>query len=204
MSNFSWKIQHTDLFSRSMVVEYTKDGVSIPLNIPMPQSNDEIISTINRHAPIVAWEQAKKPVASVIVGMTGTGLSTTAPTTLCQIKATASGKINQMRDMIIDAGVIYKSYQFASDEQTINRLTAIITSAQTGIPLREDFAWRSTINEMIPMTLSELCELLNAMTRKITSTYSTAWEKKQQINDASTEEEVAAVTWTDLAVGVKL
>jgi hypothetical protein len=204
MSNFSWKIQQINLPLRCMVVEYIKDGMPISLNIPMPQSNDEIITTINQYAPFSTWEQTTKPVASVIVGMTGTGISLTDKPLLDQLKDKAKGKINLTRELIIKFGVEYKGHQFASDEQTISRLSAIITSTQLGSELQDDFAWRSVANEMIVMTLPELVELLSIMTRNVSATYAISWEKKQQIDKSVTEQEIAAVTWATDALKVIL
>ncbi|CAB4129474.1 Domain of unknown function DUF4376 [uncultured Caudovirales phage] len=204
MSNFSWKIQHVDLESRSMVVEYKKDGVAKTLNIPMPEKTEDVNATIHSYSPQWFWEQAKKPVATVFAGMTGAGFAVVEPEPLDSIKESAKGKINQYREMIIEAGVRYKNHQFNSTEQTINRLTAVITSAQSGIPLPADFAWRTTTNEMISMTLSELCELLKEMTQKISDTFAISWDKKRQIDAATTEEEVGAVTWVDSALGVRV
>ena len=203
MSNFSWKIQHVDLTLRSMVVEYAKNGITTSLNIPIPQRNDEIIATINQYAPISIWEQPTQ-VASIMVGMTGIGISIEDKPTLEKLKDQAKGKINQIRKIIINFGVVYKGIKFDSDEETISRLSAIISSAQLGNPLPDNFAWRSANNEMIPMTMTELIELLNVMTQNVSSTYSTSWEKKQQIDNAQSEDEIAAVKWESDALNVIL
>lgn len=203
MSNFSWKIQHVDLPLRSMVVEYTKNGISKSLNIPIPQRNDEIITTINQYAPTAIWDQPLQ-VASVMSGMTGIGISFTEKPTLDQLKDKAKGKINKIRELIINSGVVYKDVRFDSNEQTISRLSAIISSAQNGIPLPENFAWRSTNNEMIPMALPDLVELLNVMTQNVSNTFLMSWEKKQQIDKAQTEDEIASVKWESDALNVIL
>ena len=203
MSNFSWKIQHTDLASRCMVVEYSKYGISIPLNIPMPEKTEEISTVIHKYAPLLQWEQATKPIASVQTGMTGTGYALPGTHPLDQLKAAAKGKINQYREMIIKSGVSFNGYQYNSDDQTVNRLSAVITSAQSGIPLSSNFAWRTATNEMIPMTLADLCALLKKMTELISVTYTTSWDKKAQIDNATTEEEINAVEWAALVLGVR-
>ena len=204
MSNFSWKILHVDVDSRSMVVEYKKDGITKSLNLPMPNQTDDVTVVIHSYAPHDYWEQAKKPLATVFAGMTGSGTSITQATALEDAKDKAKGKINMYRDIVISAGVPFKGYQFDSTEQTINRLTAVITSVQAGVPLPEDFAWRTKTNEMVKLTLTELGELLKAMTQKVTDTFTMSWEKKQQIDNAKTEDEVAAVHWVDLSIGTRV
>lgn len=199
MSNFLWKILHVDISTRCMVVEYTKNGISLSLNIPIPSSNAEIITTVNQYAPVTEWEKSKTPMANVIVGMSGTGVDATVKPTIDRLKENAKGKINLIRDIIIDYGVEYKGYRFDSTESTVNRLTAIVTSIQAGYPLPEDFAWRTVDNVMVPLTADDLIKLLNIITSNISSTFIVSWEKKNQIDKAITEEEISSVTWEHVA-----
>lgn len=150
------------------------------------------------------WLVARKEAAATATGFAAIQAAVVNSTpfiTLEQKKDLRKKQIDAYRDKIIASGVQYMSYQFDSDQESLTRLTSLVTSLNAGNNLPANFVWRSTTNTHVTMNESQVTGLLHAMTEKINATFNTAWTKKQAILNASTIAAVDAVTWADSSAG---
>lgn len=73
---FTWKILSVDSNLKTMVIEYSFNGMTTSLNINQPDAGVDVGNWISQFAPIQMWEQASKEYETVSVGMSGTVVKT--------------------------------------------------------------------------------------------------------------------------------
>lgn len=217
---------YTDILTEDMLVQTRNPDGSIQrcrsdLNIMLPfpaPTGAELESYITQHAPTQWFENMERSVAGTVDGVYGvigtiigqeymigeaplTGVAVqTTPTTLSAAKDRKLAWINMYRERVLASGVVYNGYQFDSDALSVQRLTAVATAVNAGIPLPAGFTWRSAANVDVPMTGQDIIALLATMMGRADEVYKTSWAKKQQIEAATTQAEVEAVTWVEPGV----
>ena len=112
-----------------------------------------------------------------------------------QLKNTLPGDIDAARDTEINNGVEFKGKMFQSAEKDRNLLTSTVTlySAVGSVP--EGFAWISTDNTLVPMTLQELIQLGALMGKKVNDCTIKARMLKDQLMKATSYEEASKISW---------
>lgn len=112
-----------------------------------------------------------------------------------QLKITLPGTIDTARDAEINNGVEFKGKMFQSAEKDRNLLTSTVTlySAVGSVP--EGFAWISTDNTLVPMTLQELIQLGALMGKKVNDCTIKARMLKDQLMKATSYEEASKISW---------
>ena len=107
-------------------------------------------------------------------------------------------KINSDRMDEIDSGVECLGYVWDSDEVSRNNLTGAVTGlfsgilspdSDTGIVIR----WRTKDNQDIDLTENQLKELSAAMLNHVNTAYTVSWQKKTQVDQCTTVEEIDAL-----------
>lgn len=112
-----------------------------------------------------------------------------------QLKNTLPGDIDAARDAEINNGVEFKGKMFQSAEKDRNLLTSTVTlySAVGSVP--EGFAWISTDNTLVAMTLQELIQLGALMGKKVNDCTIKARMLKDQLMKATSYEEASKISW---------
>jgi hypothetical protein len=99
-------------------------------------------------------------------------------------------QIDIEREQAIASGVEYDGNQFDSDRVSISNLTGTVSAFSAGVPFLNGFVWRSSDNQNIPMTLQDLIGLSAAMLAHVNTCYHTAWHRKENVDNAETEQEI--------------
>lgn len=114
------------------------------------------------------------------------------PPTLAQLKTVKGYQINTDRDRAIAGAVTYLDVPFDCDDRSRTNLTGAITAFKAGVPVPQNFVWRSADNRNIPMALDDLVGLAAAMLAHVNSIYTLSWSRKAALEAASTPEDIEA------------
>lgn len=108
--------------------------------------------------------------------------------------------INEFRDAMIQDHFPFQGKRWDCDEKSraniIGVCTLINTLALTGQPFPDDFVWRTSDNENVPMTQSDMVNLGLAMFAYTTACYKASWYHKAVLETLATPEEVLAYPYT--------
>ena len=111
--------------------------------------------------------------------------------TLEEVIAKRYEEVNVLRGQKSEGGVVFKGNTFDSSEKSRCNLTALATKmASPGATLQDDFVWRSSDNQNIPMAKEDVLAFHGAMTDLIYNNYKASWEHKEALNALTT---IAAV-----------
>lgn len=112
-------------------------------------------------------------------------------------KAAQWATIKAERDRLEMAGVTYLGKVFDSDSLSVQRIGIAVQAAQaakaTGQPFTVD--WTTTDNTVIPLTADEIIGLPLALAAFSNNLHIIAREFRDQIEEATTVDEVKAITW---------
>lgn len=100
------------------------------------------------------------------------------------LSETAHAGINARREVSIDAGFLHDGHFWDSDERSRNNLTAAISGFAAGIPIPENFTWRSASNADVLMDLPALLALGAAMLTHVNASYQVSWALKAAVEAA--------------------
>lgn len=111
------------------------------------------------------------------------------------IKNQRKNFINSERDRVMNEGVEYQGVLFDCDDQAKTDVTGVITGIIAGIPLPENFTWRSKENYDIPMESEDVMNLGVAIMNYRHAILKHSWELKDLIDSKTTKTDVNAITW---------
>lgn len=117
------------------------------------------------------------------------------PGSLAYHKASKRSEINAIRDYKMSKPTPYLGDLFDSDRNSVLNLTSVISAFSNGVPIPENFTWRSATNKNVPMDLAKLVGLAGAILQQSNTIYNESWQKKVEVSSASTCEEVSCIGW---------
>ena len=103
--------------------------------------------------------------------------------------------INSKRNEALSFGVEYNGNTYDSDPTSQGNLTKIHTGVNDGYVLPTGFTWRTSDNQDIPFSVSDVNNLAHIMLDHGNYVYNNSWTKKKDIDDATTVDEVNSVDW---------
>ena len=104
-------------------------------------------------------------------------------------------EITKKRDEAINGGVEYKGKVFQSSEKDRNLLTSTISLFSITKQVPEGFKWIAKDNEAVSFTLEDLIALGGVMANAVNASMIKARNLKDQIEQASSLEELDLITW---------
>lgn len=120
--------------------------------------------------------------------------------TLDQAKIIKKQSLTSDRDMILrNATVDYNSVTYDADPQSITNINGTLTAIQAGIAVADPITWRAADNTDQSLTHVQLTALAGLMFANVQTVYQESWDKKAEVDAATTLEDVYAVGWTGLA-----
>ena len=119
------------------------------------------------------------------------------PPTLEEVKALKIKEINEMRDMLEQAGFEFKGSYFDSDQISYMRLLGASQTAQTALATGQAFSidWTLSDNTTRTMTAQDMIGIIPAFAMYSNQLHEDASFIKSKIEDAQTIEEVEAIIW---------
>lgn len=120
------------------------------------------------------------------------------PTTLETLnneKFIKNNEINNTRDIKIGEGVEYSGYVFDSDTKAFDNLNETLTTVNLGIPLPEDYTWRTKDNKNVPVDKNFLIGLAGTLMNHKFNCYKKSWELKEKVDKAKSPDEVRKIQW---------
>ncbi|MCD6307077.1 MAG: DUF4376 domain-containing protein [Deltaproteobacteria bacterium] len=126
--------------------------------------------------------------------------------TLEEVVQKRCSQVNALRARKLQAGVVFRGNAFDTSETTRLNLTALAArAAGSNAPLPDDFAWRTTDNQNVPMTKEDLLAFHAAMTDWVYANYKASWDHKttiQALTDIEAAEDYDIGTgWPDNNIG---
>jgi hypothetical protein len=103
-------------------------------------------------------------------------------------------EINQAREQArLDEGAEYNNDLFDIDENSLSIITAKMTLAKENT--EKTFVYRSKTNQNHEFLGSDIINIWQKINDKIESIYQKSWDLKTKIDNATTREELEAITW---------
>ena len=102
--------------------------------------------------------------------------------TLDEVVDKRCAQINALREQKIEGGVSFKGNRFDSGDRSRFSLAAVaarVALADAALP--DDFAWRSSDNQNIPMTKEDVIAFHTAITDWVCANYKHSWDQKAAI-----------------------
>jgi hypothetical protein len=103
-------------------------------------------------------------------------------------------EIEQTRNTVQYGNVSYLSTSWQADPKSQSLLTQAILLVSLGIAPCPP-TWRDAANNDVSITLDDLKNLAGLMAYNTQVAYSTSWSLKEQVDMATTPEEIGAITW---------
>jgi len=94
------------------------------------------------------------------------------------------------RDQAIANGVSWNDYVWDCDEVSRSNLTGVVASFNAGVPLPDNFIWRTKDNQNVLISGEEAVQLGSAMLAHVNNAYQESWNRKADVDAATTEEQV--------------
>ena len=104
-------------------------------------------------------------------------------------------EITKKRDEAINGGVEYTGKVFQSSEKDRNLLTSTISLFSITKQVPEGFKWIAKDNEAVSFTLEDLIALGGVMANAVNASMIKARNLKDQIEQATSLEELDLITW---------
>ena len=117
------------------------------------------------------------------------------PGSLVYEKLRKQKEINNQRTIKLAEPVLFKNSYFDTNQNTIINLTAAISAFNSGLLFPDEYYWRTVDNQNVLLSLEELTTLLQLITSKVNNVYSQSWNLKQQVEEATTLDEVYSIVW---------
>ena len=116
---------------------------------------------------------------------------------LDKLKDNKKQEINQAREQArIDEGAEYDNDLFDIDEKSQANITAIVSMlTANNVPDTYKSVYRSKTNNNHELTKVQMVELGTVIGAKVTEIYQKSWTLKEQVDNATTKEEVEAIAW---------
>ena len=132
----------------------------------------------------------------------GFGFSTTpnpvalyayVPWTLAMAKASKKILIEKERDSKINGGVTWNGNVFDSNVVARENILSTLAIVAAGVALPPDFVWRTKNNNNVIINSLDIVELSSEMNKVTNNAYHISWERKSNLINASTFEEIKAI-----------
>lgn len=104
-------------------------------------------------------------------------------------------EIETTRDAETVKNVTANGTQWQADERSQKLLGDAITLANAGLPLPT--IWRDALNNEVQITtIAQLLSIASAIAAQTTAAYTKSWQKKAEIQNATTVEALLGISWT--------
>lgn len=133
--------------------------------------------------------------AYITRGLAGEYDAPTIEPTLEDLKLAKKEEIETARDGAIAAGVVFAGYRWQTDKISRENLMGTLTAAMAGVPLPDDFIWRSEDDQNIPADVAFLAGLSATILANGFIAYQHSWGLKALLEEAKTPTAVAAIHW---------
>lgn len=116
---------------------------------------------------------------------------------LDQIKATVRQQLNVERDRRESSTFPYLGHDFDCDSRSVQRINTVVQAAQAALAAGQPFGmdWTAADDTEVQLTAEQLVGLPVALAIHANTIHQTCKQLKQQVEAATTPEEVLAVTW---------
>lgn len=114
--------------------------------------------------------------------------------TVAELKAAKKIEIDRLRDDAINGGVTHNGYDFDSDVTSRSNLNGAMTSVNGGNALPAGFVWRTSDNQNLPFTSTQLMALGDAMIVHVNNAYTQSWQLKFDVDAVDDNADVATAT----------
>lgn len=115
------------------------------------------------------------------------------PWTLTMEKVSKKILIEKERDIKINGGITYNGNVFDSDVVARENILSTLAIVAAGVALPPDFVWRTKNNNNVVINDLDIVNLASEMNKIINDAYHISWERKSNLINAVTFEEIRAI-----------
>lgn len=115
---------------------------------------------------------------------------------LSDVKEKRKQFINSERVRVLSEGMEFNNVLYDCDEEAKTNVTGIVAAIIAGIPLPDNFIWRSKDNQNVSMTSQDVLSLGAAIMGYRNSIMQKSWSLKDYIDTRTTKIKVAQIDWS--------
>lgn len=191
---YNFEVIAVDQAARVMEVVYTSEGrQTMHICARLPYAGEELEAVIAMYAPVAYWLEQDAAVQEVEVGATGTVDAPGVDNSLEAIKARKKAEIAEIRWRYEVAGTSANGYRVRTDRESqaaVNNAYALLSSGRVS-----SLDWKAADGSFVTVQLPELTAIANAISRHVQAMFTTERALVEQVDAATTEQEVHAAVW---------
>lgn len=192
---YNYEIISVDNSARVMEVVYTSEGrQTMHIGARLPYEGEDLDSIIKMYSPVPYWLQQEATVLEVSVGTSGTHNSLEVePESLEYVKLLKKAEIAESRYFTEIGGVMFDGVKINTDRQSQFALSTAYSNLKNGLISTVD--WKTASGTFIVLDLASASDLMSVFASFVQNSFSTEKQLLDQINLASSIEEVKLIVW---------
>jgi hypothetical protein len=183
--------------SPECIQKVTGDWTEVTWREPVVNAENELLEYRNLRVNSYSPEQSARMSADVNGGVFA---HLPTPTqTLDEVKASKRSEINSIRNALETTGFTYNGKMFDSDQRSADRIQVAALAAQAALMADQPFSidWTTADNSTVTLDALGVLGMLQAFAVHGATLHETAKALKAQIDAATTNEEVEAISWPE-------
>lgn len=204
MSNiaYTYEVINVNPQARAMEVVYTSPGrQTLHIGARMPYAGETIEQIAAMYAPVGYWLEQEAQIVDVPVGTSGTvSPPGVEPTTIGSARQAKASEISSWRYMLEVGGVSLNGVKVKTDRESQATINGAYTSLANGLLTSID--WKTADGSFVQLTLAEMSAVAQAVAQHVQTSFSREKALLDQVNAATTIEEVKSVVvpWSEVGV----
>lgn len=188
---YTYKVVHTDVPAKCMVVEYAAIGyATLQIGMPLPIVGQNIEAIVKQYAPIPQWRDSQLVYSDVPTGTEGSIPPVT--TTLEMAKVTKLAEIAAWRYNLEVSGVFVNGVAIRTDRESQSQLASAYTSLKNG--LLTSVEWKAADGTFATLGLAQVEGIAAAVASHVQMSFASEKTYVEQVNACTTIAEVDAIT----------
>lgn len=190
---YNYEIISTDAQARCMEVVYTAEGRKpVHISARLPYVGEQLSDIIAMYSPVAYWKELEAEVV-VPALVSGTVEAVAAPVdTLATAKTMKLAQIAMWRYNKETQGILVDGRSIATSREAQAQLAAVYAQLSSGAAISVD--WKLADNTWTTLNTAQVSAILVAVTEHVQSCFSAEKELATLVAEATTVEEVNAVT----------
>jgi hypothetical protein len=191
---YNFEVVTVDQAARVMEVVYTSEGrQTMRIGARLPYAGETLEAVIAMYAPVAYWLEQDAVVQNVQVGASGAVTPAQPDMSLQSVKNRKKAEIAAARLSFEVSGVTVSGVRVLTDRESQAILTGAYATLKAG--LVESLDWKAADGSFVTITTPEALTMAQVVANHVQASFATERELVAQIDAATTEQQVAAVTW---------
>lgn len=191
--SYSYEIVSVNQQARVMEVVYTSPGrQTMHIGARLPYQGEAIETIVQMYAPLRYWQEQEAAVVVPSVGATGSVTPPgVEPTTLGSAKQAKKAEIAAWRYVQETKGVVLNGSTIKTDRESQATISGAYSSLKDGLITSVD--WKTAEGAFVTLGVAEIAAIAQAVAQHVQGSFTAEKALVQQVDAATTIEEVQAV-----------